>query len=126
MRLDDLRNLAVIDPATACLLGTVTGYWVDGAAGRVAALAIRPVDVALAQRVSSDRVARVGRDAVILTLADGAMAPVVAPVADSWLDRRHISGLVVYTDVGECLGRVAGANIDPETLTIESYDLAVP
>jgi uncharacterized protein YrrD len=126
MRLDDLRNLVVIDPDTACLVGAVTGYWIDAAGGRVGAITIRPVDVDLPQRFSSDRVARVGTDAVMLTRANGAMAPVAAPVSDGWLDRHHMSSLVVYTDVGERLGRVAGAHIDAETLTIESYDLAVP
>jgi sporulation protein YlmC with PRC-barrel domain len=64
MRVDRLRNLAVIDPETACRVGIVTDYWIDAAAGRVAALAIRPVDVDLSQHVDTCRVARVGRDAV--------------------------------------------------------------
>jgi sporulation protein YlmC with PRC-barrel domain len=47
MRVDRLRNLAVIDPETACRVGIVTDYWIDAAAGRVAALAIRPVEFVL-------------------------------------------------------------------------------
>ena len=58
MRVDRLRNLAVIDPDTACRVGIVTDYWIDAAAGRVAALAIRPIDVDLSQRVDTCRVAR--------------------------------------------------------------------
>src|SRR5690349_81800 len=91
MRLDTLRNRAVVDPETGSLLGTVTNYWVDATAGRVAALKIRPVDADLSERVAADRVARVGRDAVMLSHSGGADAGTPAtPIHSEWLDRRHI------------------------------------
>jgi len=126
MRADKLRRLAVVDPETACRIGSVTNYWIDPVAGRVAALAIRPVDVDLPQRVAANRVVHVGRDAVMLAAADGGRAPSVGPVPDHWLDRLQLSGLAVYTDTGDRLGRVAGARIDPASLAIEGYDLAKP
>ena len=43
-----------------------------------------------------------------------------------WLDRHHIRGLAVYTDTGDRLGRIDGAEIDPRTLAIQKYDLAAP
>jgi sporulation protein YlmC with PRC-barrel domain len=127
MRLDTLRKRAVVDPETGSRLGTVTDYWIDAAAGRVAALIIRPVDADLSERVAAERVARVGRDAVMLSPVNDAGAPTPAtPVRPNWLDRRHIRGLTVYTDTGERLGRINGAEIDGKTLTIQKYDLKPP
>ena len=126
MRVDRLRNLVVIDPDTACRVGIVTDYWIDAAAGRVAALAIRPVDVDFSQRVDTCRVARVGRDAVMLAPADSARTSGARPVPDHWLNRRHLTGLSVYTDTGNRLGRVAGADIDPTTLVVATYELGIP
>jgi sporulation protein YlmC with PRC-barrel domain len=126
MRVDRLRNLVVIDPDTACRVGIVTDYWIDAAAGRVAALAIRPVDVDLSQRVDTCRVARVGHDAVMLGPADSARAPGARPVPDHWLNRRHLTGLSVYSDTGNRLGRVAGAVIDATTLAVDIYELGIP
>ena len=126
MRVDRLRNLAVIDPDTACRVGIVTDYWIDAAAGRVAALAIRPVDVDLSQRVDACRVARVGHDAIMLKPADGARAPGARLMPEQWLNRHFLTGLSVYTDTGDRLGRVAGAVIEPTTLAIETYELAIP
>jgi uncharacterized protein YrrD len=127
MRLDTLRNRAVVDPETGSRLGTVTDYWVDAGVGRVAALIIRPVDADLCERVAADRVARVGRDAVMLSRASGAGNGTPAtPVRSEWLDRRHIRHLTVYTDTGERLGRIDGAEVDQLTLTIQNYDLARP
>jgi uncharacterized protein YrrD len=127
MRLDTLRKRAVVDPATGSRLGIVTDYWVDASAGRVAALTIRPVDADLSERVAADRVACVGRDAVMLSRSDGPGAGTPAtPVRSEWLDRRHIRGMVVYTDTGERLGRIDGAEVDGRTLAIQNYDLAPP
>ena len=127
MRLDTLRKRAVVDPATGSRLGIVTDYWVDASAGRVAALTIRPVDADLSERVAADRVACVGRDAVMLSRSDGPGAGTPAtPVRSEWLDRRHIRGMVVYTDTGERLGRINGAEVDQRTLAIQNYDLAPP
>jgi uncharacterized protein YrrD len=125
MRLDTLRKRAVVDPATGSRLGVVTDYWVDASAGRVAALIIRPVDADLSERVAADRVARVGRDAVMLSPSDGPSTP-ATPVRSEWLDRRHIRGMVVYTDTGERLGRIDGAEVDQRTLAIQNYNLAPP
>jgi sporulation protein YlmC with PRC-barrel domain len=126
MRVDRLRNLAVIDPDTACRIGIVTDYWVDATAGRVAALAIRPIDVDLSQRVEAARVACVGRDAVMLTTTRGAGAPAIGVMPERCLDRRHLTGLSVYTDVGSRLGRVDGAVINATTLEVATYELAIP
>jgi uncharacterized protein YrrD len=126
MRLDSLRHLAVIDPDTACSSGTVVDYWVDPTAGRVAALSMRPVDIDQPQRISCTRVARVGRDAVMLTRGSGRTSANPELIPENWLDRRHLSSLVVYTDTGERLGRVSAAHVDPRTLELQSYELAVP
>src|SRR5258707_14728104 len=109
MRLDTLRKRAVVDPATGSRLGIVTDYWVDASAARVAALTIRPVDADLSERVAADRVAWVGRDAVMLSRSDGPGAGTPAtPVRAEWLDRRHIRGMVVYTETGARPGRLSG------------------
>ena len=127
MRLDALRNLAVVDPETGSRLGIVTDYWVDAAAGRVAALLICPVDVDISQRVRAERVAHVGRDAVMLSPSDGpGLGTLATPVRPEWLNRRHVRGLIVYTDTGKRLGRIDGAEVDQVTLKIQNYDLARP
>jgi uncharacterized protein YrrD len=126
MRIDSLRHLAVIDPDTACRTGTVTDYWLDVTAGRLAALVQRPVDVDQAQRVSCARVGHIGHDAVMLTPASGQAVFSLEPIPEDWLDRRHLKQLTVYSDDGDRLGRVAQAHIDPVTLNIQSYELAVP
>src|SRR5258708_772082 len=127
MRLDTLRKRAVVGPAAGSRLGIGTDYWVDASAARVAALTIRPVDADLSERVAADRVACVGRDAVMLSRSDspGAGTP-ATPVRSEWLDRLHIRGMVVYTDTGERLGRSDGAEGDQRTLAIQNYDLARP
>jgi sporulation protein YlmC with PRC-barrel domain len=127
MRLDTLRKRAVVDPETGSRLGMVTDYWVDATAGRVTALVIRPVDADLSERVAADRVARVGRDAVMLSASNGQAAGTPAtPVRSDWLDRRQIRGLTVYTDAGDRLGRIDSADVDQRTLTIQNYDLVSP
>jgi sporulation protein YlmC with PRC-barrel domain len=123
MRLDTLRKRVVVDPETGTRLGTVTDYWVDAAAGRVAMLIIRPVDAELSQRVAADRVAHVGRDAVILSRSTGSGTG--TPVRTDWLDRRQIRRLIVYTDSGKRLGRIDRAEVD-HTLRIQNFDLAAP
>jgi sporulation protein YlmC with PRC-barrel domain len=128
MRLEALRNRAVVDPETGSRIGTVTDYWIDPGSGRVAVLIIRPVDADLSQRVAAERVARVGRDAIMLSRSNGTNTAASASTTarSDWLDRHHISGLAVYTDTGDRLGRIDGAEIDPQTLAIEKYDLAIP
>ena len=127
MRLDTLRKRVVVDPETGTRLGTVTDYWIDTAVGRVAALMIRPVDADLSERVAAERVARVGRDAVMLSPSTGPSAPTPAtPVRSNWLDRRHIRGLTAYTDTGERLGSIDGAEIDGRTLSIQNYQVKLP
>jgi sporulation protein YlmC with PRC-barrel domain len=126
MHIDSLRQRAVIDPDSAARLGTVIDYWVDPELGRVAALAMRPVDVDQSQRLSCARVARVGRHAIMLNRANGSTIPRLESLHEGWLDRRHLKGLVVYTDAGERLGTVNGAHINPLTLEIQSYEIAVP
>ncbi len=125
MRIDSLRHLAVIDPDTASRIGTVTDYWLDPAAGRLAALALRPVDVDQAQRVSWERVGRIGRAAVMLTRTGGQANSRLEPIPGDWLDRRHLQQVTVYTDDGDRVGRIAQVNIDPVTLQIQSYGLAI-
>lgn len=49
-----------------------------------------------------------------------------ASVPVEWLDRRHMTELIAYTDTGDRLGRIVGATIDPVTLAIQTYTLAVP
>jgi len=128
MRLDTLRHRAVVDPDTGSRIGTVTDYLIDPSTGRVAVLIIRPVDADLPARVAADRVARVGRDAVMLSRNGGnaTATSIAAAVRSEWLDQRHIRGLTVYTDTGNRLGRVDGAEIDPLTLTIQNYEIAPP
>lgn len=123
MRLDTLRKRVVVDPETGTRLGTVTDYWVDAAAGRVATLIIRPVDAELSQRVAAERVAHVGRDAIILAPSNG--LGVGTPLRTDWLDRRQIRRLIAYTDTGERLGRIDGAEVD-HTLRIQNFNLATP
>ena len=127
MRLDTLRNRAVVDPDSASEIGVVTDYCIDAMAGRVAALIIRPVDVDLSERVAADRVAHVGRDAVMLSRANSIRPSTeTVSVVSEWLDRRHLRGITVYTDTGERLGRIDGAEVDPATLAVQTYRLAPP
>jgi sporulation protein YlmC with PRC-barrel domain len=126
MRIDSLRHLVVIDPTTACLVGKVTDYWINPTASRVAALLLRPPDVDQPQRVSSSLVARVGRHAVMLAHTRGPSTALMEPTPSNWLDRSHLQRLVVYTDTGERLGKVSQADIDPVTLEVNNYELALP
>src|SRR6516225_3000610 len=98
MRIDSLRQLVVIDPTTACQVGKVSDYWINPAAGRIAALVLRPPDIDQPQQVSSVRVARVGRHAVMLTHTTGPSTELMDVIPSNWLDRGHLRRLVVYTD----------------------------
>jgi sporulation protein YlmC with PRC-barrel domain len=63
---------------------------------------------------------------MMLAGSNGATSSSTTTVPTEWLDLRHLTGLTVYTITGDRLGRVLGAHINPVTLTIERYDLAVP
>jgi sporulation protein YlmC with PRC-barrel domain len=123
MRLDKLRKRTVVDPQTGTRLGTVTDYLVDATAGRVAVLIVHPVEAELSQPVSADRVLHVGQDAVILSRSTGTGAS--APLRSDLLDRRHLRGLIAFTDTGKRLGRVEALDVDT-TLKIQNFKLAAP
>lgn len=128
MRLKQLRGLPVIDPVTARKIGSVLDYQVDAAGGRLAALDVgRPGSADDAddhnQRVTADRIRRIGRSAVILTgsATDTPRMPVT--VDERWIDTASLVGLEVMGDDGNGIGRLADAEFNQDSLDVDFYVL---
>lgn len=119
MRLQQLRGRPVVDPVTARNLGVVCGYRLDAVAGRLAALEVaRDAETELIPAAS---IQRVGRHAVMLTGQRWTQA--AAQEADTWLDAGALVTLMVLYEDGTDMGRLADAEVDPETLAIQGYRL---
>ena len=134
MRLMELRGLPVIDPHAARRIGIVSDIHVDPAAGRLAAVDVQaPSDGGdeseageQLEQVAADQIRRVGRSAVMLKggfVADASRRP--GP-KDDWLDLDTLVGLEVLGDGGDRVGNLVDAHFNPDSLSIEGYELAVP
>ena len=121
MRLKEIRGLPVIDPTAARKIGTVMDYQIDPGSGRIAALDITPVTGGEGQRVSAQRIRRVGSSAVILTARGGSTPNAPNEVVDRWLDTSTMVGLEVMGDDGNRIGDVVDATFDQDSLAIEAY-----
>jgi len=121
MRLKELRGLPVIDPTAARKIGTVSDYQIDPAAGRVAALDITPTDSGPGERIVAERIRRVGRSAVILTIRGGSMPSSPVDLNERWLDTSTMVGLEVMGDDGTRIGHLEDATFDQDTLTVDAY-----
>jgi len=76
------------------------------------------------QVVRRHGVKHVGLHAVVLAVSDDLTDPDTNdPELDRLIDLRTLIGLEVISDQGNLLGRVQDAIIDPETLTVEEYEL---
>lgn len=123
MRVSELRELAVIDPRTARKVGSVSDVQVDPNLGRIAAFDMHAAGGDGVERVSADAVQRVGRSAVMLRPGQrGAPAP---DASEDWLDLGTLAGLEVMSEDGNRVGTLADACFDPDTLRIETYEMAV-
>jgi sporulation protein YlmC with PRC-barrel domain len=121
MRLKDLRGLPVIDPTAARKIGTVSDYQVDPGAGRVAALDVTPADSGPGERILAERIRRVGKSAVILTIQGGSMPSSPTELNERWLDTSTMVGLEVMGDDGTRIGHLVDAMFDQDNLTIDAY-----
>src|SRR5207249_9108556 len=110
MRLKELRGLPVIDPTAARKIGTVVDYQVDPASGRLAALDISGLENGGGERISAQRVRRVGSSAVILTARGGSMPGGDRDINDRWLDTSTLIGLEVMGDDGVRIGHLVDAS----------------
>jgi sporulation protein YlmC with PRC-barrel domain len=113
----------VVDPVTARKVGVVTDYRLDAVAGRLAA--IEAGDNGGASQgtlIPATSIRRVGRHAVMLT-GDG-----VPDLQDeeAWLTSRTLVGLAVLSTDGTALGRLADAELDPDTLSVGEFLLQAP
>jgi sporulation protein YlmC with PRC-barrel domain len=123
MRLKQLRGLPVIDPTAAHKIGTVVDYQVDPVAGRLAALDITCIDNGESERILTQRIRRVGSNAVILTARGGSMPGTVPEINEHWLDTSSLSGLEVIGDDGNRIGHLVDATFDQDSLDMDAYVL---
>lgn len=126
MRVTELRGLPIIDPRNARKIGKVDDVLVDHEAGRIAALHIVGPDGEGRERITSDRVKRIGQSAVMLRSSMEGL-DTHAPVAvEDCLDLDTLVGLEVMGDDGNRMGTLCDAHINPDSLRIEAWELAVP
>lgn len=128
MRVTELRGLPVIDPRNARKIGNVEDVLVDHEAGRVAELRIIKPDGEGRERISSDRVKRIGHSAVMLRAngTESADAPLTKLAVEDCLDVETLVGLEVMGDDGNRMGTLCDAHISPDSLRVEAWELAVP
>jgi sporulation protein YlmC with PRC-barrel domain len=113
----------VVDPVTARRVGVVTDYRLDAVAGRLAA--IEAGDNGGASQgtlIPASSIRRVGRHAVMLT---GDAVPDLED-DDGWLTSRTLVGLSVLSTDGTALGRLADAELDPDSLSVGEFLLQAP
>jgi len=121
MRLKELRGLPVIDPTAARRIGTVVDYQVDPTSCRLASLDISGVGERDGERISAQRIRRVGSSAVILTARGGSLPGGPAELNERWLDTSTLIGLEVMGDDGNRIGHLVDAVFDQDSLEVETY-----
>jgi uncharacterized protein YrrD len=126
MRALELRGLPVIDSRSARRLGTVADVHVDPAAGRLAALDVQVPGTEAVERIPTERVRRVGHNAVMLKGGYGLDDAAPPSVNQDWLDLGILVGLEVLAESGDRIGRLADVHFDRDSLRVEAYELAVP
>jgi uncharacterized protein YrrD len=121
MRLKELLGLPVIDPTAARKIGTVVDYQVDSTAGRLAALDVDDGQGGGGERILTQRIRRVGQNAVMLTGRGGATPGLPPDINERWLDSSTVLGLEIMGDDGNLIGHLTDAAFDQDTLQIEVY-----
>jgi sporulation protein YlmC with PRC-barrel domain len=130
MRLQHVRGLPVVDPVTARKVGVVADYRLDAVSGQLAALEVHAAAPAAAKSaepgelVPAAAIRRLGQHAVMLT-GEPADTPPAAD-DDAWLTARSLVGLSVLDESGSVVGRLADADIDPDSLAVTAYTLEAP
>ena len=124
MRLTQLRGLRVISLSEALKMGTVEDVLLDPTARWVAALRVRSgSSIGPKHLVLRESVKRVGQHAVILGAPTSVTEEAAMPELDRLIDLKTFIGLEVVTDEGLLLGRIHDAELDPETLNVQEYEL---
>lgn len=124
MYVTDLRGLRIISLASALKMGQVEDALLDPTCRYVAALRVHAYNTHPRQLVPRQLVRRVGRHAVILSGSDDLPEEASVDNADRLVNLRTLLGLEVVTDQGDLVGRLRNAIIDPDTLAIETYEIA--
>jgi sporulation protein YlmC with PRC-barrel domain len=131
MRLQHVRGLPVVDPVTARKVGVVADYRMDAVSGQLAALEVHAAAPAAGKSaepgelVPAAAIRRLGQHAVMLT-GEPAATPPPAADDDTWLTSRSLVGLSVLDESGSVVGRLADAEIDPDSLAVTAYLLEAP
>jgi uncharacterized protein YrrD len=124
MRLTQLRGLRVISLSEALKMGRVEDILLDPTGRWVAALRVRSGNsIGHKHLIMRESVKRVGQHAVILGAPATVAEETNMPEMDRLIDLKTFIGLEVVTDEGTLLGRIHDAELDPETLTIQEYEL---
>lgn len=123
IRLTRLRGLPVVDWRVAHQAGVLEDMLLDLAQGRLACLSVHYGEGWLVQRVSAAQIHRLGPQVIVI--AGAANLAFEGPrISDpSWIELGRLLGLHVYTEGGDCLGRVADVHVDAETLSLAYLSL---
>lgn len=123
MYVTDLRGLRIFSLMSALRMGTVADALLEPGCRHVAALVVREYGPGARRLVPRRLVQHVGRNAVILAGTDEQQDALELENADRLINLATFVGLEVVTDYGNLLGRIHNALIDPETLTVEEYEV---
>jgi sporulation protein YlmC with PRC-barrel domain len=123
MYVTDLRGLRIFSLMSALRMGSVADALLDPGCRHVAALVVREYGPGAKRLVPRTLVRHVGRNAVILAGSDEKHDTLEIDNADRLINLATFVGLEVVTDYGNILGHIHNALIDPETLTVEEYEV---
>lgn len=126
MYVTDLRGLRIFSLVSALRMGTVEDALLDPSCRYVAALKVREYGPGGKQLVPRESVVRVGRNAVIVAGSDDKPQAADLEHADRFISLQTFLGLEVVSDHGNLIGHIRDAQIDPETLAVDRYEVARP
>lgn len=124
MRLSDIRDLPVIDSRAARRVGTVASVSIDPTLNQVALFWVTLTSTGEAAAIPRSLVRRVGSHAVMLKEGLRTM-PATDAAGAGHIDLETLVGLEVVGENGDRLGSLSDAQVDPDTLRIECYEMAV-
>jgi sporulation protein YlmC with PRC-barrel domain len=120
VRLTKVTGMSVVDTHVARQAGVVSDVLLDLQTGRVAVLNVKHADGWLVQRIPAEYVYRLGPHTVLV--ADTVAVDLGPPSLDQrWFPIQSLLGLLVLTDGGEHVGRIADADLDDHSLFVKSY-----
>jgi uncharacterized protein YrrD len=123
MRITNIKGRPVVDPTTARKLGIVVDVLVDTTTARLGGLDVASAEAESPTHIPAERIACIGRAAVMLRKGPPLENPTEEGTATDWLGCGSLVGLEVLDDNGDRTGYLQNAQVDPSNLMVGAYEL---